>query len=198
MKLGEKAWYDRFGDEGDNWLAATRLEREGKFHEAAETYRKQADLENQRADYAREGLCLVSAARCMNAAGLKDEAVKVYEKAGDAYFRYANEVVTVSPNSAAWGYVTASKCFLNSRNYSRARRSMEIAYAIESKLLSIETEVTEVGEEKVQEAVADAVVRPAPAPMGVGTPRLRRPVFQIWNPAGKIREKLEVKNPPSD
>lgn len=129
--MDKKTWIDRMSSE-DYWIMASKLEREGKFEEASEYYLKEAKLRS--GSPAMAALSYLSAARCLSKIARMKEARRYYRLAGENYERYAEEVIEVSPNSAVWGYVTASKCFMWSEDEGKAKENMDKARAIADKL----------------------------------------------------------------
>jgi len=126
----KKTWIERVSDTEDDWVRASRLEREGRYEEASKYYLKDAEKERNPAMAA---LSYLSAAKCLAKVG-KKEAAKYFRLAAENYRKYAEETVGISPTSAVWGYLTASKCYMWAEDEEKAKEYMEKARALADRL----------------------------------------------------------------
>jgi len=160
--LAAKSWVEKLGDESDRWLNAVRLEEEGDFAAACELYLREGKIQEEKKDFAKAGLCYVSAAKCKFLLGDREQALELYRVAGDAYFKYAESVTAISLNSAVWGYRTSSKCYFNARLYPEAQKALASSNLVEEKIRGFAEEVIGPVEESMKEGSASRLVGVTP------------------------------------
>ena len=103
------SWIDKMAGES-RWLRASQLEKEERYEEALKLYLEEAEEQEERS-LALSALSFLSAAKCAVKLGRLDEARKYFEEAGARYEKYADSIISISPNSSAWAYKMASRCY---------------------------------------------------------------------------------------
>ena len=102
------SWIDRISGES-KWFKASQLERQGRLEEAMNLYLEEAK-EQEPKSLALSALSMLSAAKCAAKLGKKC-ASEYFEEAGRRYEKYGDSIINVSPNSSAWAYKMASRCY---------------------------------------------------------------------------------------
>lgn len=115
------------------WFKANKLEREGKYEEALTLYLEEARSQEERSP-ALTALSYLSAAKCALKLGRIDEASKLFLEAGKKYEDYGDSILNVSPNSSAWAYKIASRCYTWAGDNNSAEKALEKASSISEKM----------------------------------------------------------------
>lgn len=126
------SWVEKVGGES-KWFKANKLEKEGKYEEALTLYLEEAKEQEEKSP-ALTALSYLSAAKCALKLGKIDEASKLFLEAGKRYEDYGDSVLSVSPNSSAWAYKMASRCYTWAGDDSSAEKALEKAASIAEKM----------------------------------------------------------------
>jgi len=102
------SWADKISGES-KWFKASQLEKQGKLEEALNLYLEEAEEQEARS-LALSALSMLSAAKCAAKLG-KEHASEYFKEAGKRYEKYGDSIISVSPNSSAWAYKMASRCY---------------------------------------------------------------------------------------
>ena len=102
------SWASKISGES-KWFKASQLERQGKLEEAMNLYLEEA-REQEAKSLALSALSMLSAAKCAAKLG-KESASEYFKEAGRRYEKYGDSIISISPNSSAWAYKMASKCY---------------------------------------------------------------------------------------
>ncbi|OYT68131.1 MAG: hypothetical protein B6U65_00345 [Candidatus Wolframiiraptor sp. EX4484-121] len=102
------SWVDKVSGES-KWFKASRLERQGKLEEAMNLYLEEA-REQEAKSLALSALSMLSAAKCAAKLG-EERASEYFKEAGRRYEKYGDSILSISPNSSAWAYKMASRCY---------------------------------------------------------------------------------------
>lgn len=125
------SWAEKVGGES-RWFKANKLEKEGRYEEALKLYLEEAEKQGDKSP-ALAALSLLSAAKCALKLGRIDEASRLFREAGEKYEAYGKTIITASPNSSAWAYKMASKCYTWAGEDSAAEKALEKASSIAEK-----------------------------------------------------------------
>ena len=126
------SWVEKVGGES-RWFKANKLEKEGRYGEALTLYLEEAKNQEERSP-ALTALSYLSAAKCALKLGRIDDASKLFLKAGKKYEDYGDSILSVSPNSSAWAYKMASRCYAWAGDDSSAEKALEKASSIAEKM----------------------------------------------------------------
>ena len=102
------SWTDKISGE-NRWFKASQLEKQGKLEEAIKLYLEEA-REQEAKSPALSALSMLSAAKCAAKLG-KENAFEYFREAGRKYEEYGDSIMSISPNSSAWAYKMASRCY---------------------------------------------------------------------------------------
>jgi len=102
------SWADKISGES-KWFKASQSEKQGKLEEALNLYLEEAEEQEARS-LALSALSMLSAAKCAAKLG-KEHASEYFKEAGKRYEKYGDSIISVSPNSSAWAYKMASRCY---------------------------------------------------------------------------------------
>jgi len=105
----KKSWIDKISG-GSKWFRASQLEKEGRFEEALNLYLEEAE-EKAGESPGLSALSMLSAAKCATRLGRHEEAKEYFKQAGERYESYGDLVISISPNSSAWAYKMAARCY---------------------------------------------------------------------------------------
>ena len=102
------SWTNKISSES-KWFKASQLEKQGKLEEAIKLYLEEAK-DQEAKSLALSALSMLSAAKCAAKLG-KENAFEYFREAGRKYEEYGDSIMNISPNSSAWAYKIASKCY---------------------------------------------------------------------------------------
>ena len=127
-------WSDRITDRGNLWLAATNLEDDGNFAEAAKLYLRDATWCSIKTQLARAALSSTCAARCLEKIGHPQISQALYSQAGTLYENNAYSILDKSIREALWSFQRAYESLLLANSSERAQEMLYKYTSLASKV----------------------------------------------------------------
>lgn len=127
-------WSDRITDRGNLWLAATNLEDDGNFAEAAKLYLRDATWCSIKTQLARAALSSTCAARCLGKIGHPQIAQALYLQAGTLYENNAYSILDKSIRESLWSFQRAYESLLLAKYSERAQEMLYKYTSLASKI----------------------------------------------------------------
>jgi hypothetical protein len=127
-------WSDKITDRGNLWLAATNLEDDGNFLEAAKLYLKDAAWCAIKAQLVRAALSASCAARCLESLGHPQIAQALYSQAGSLYESNAYSILDKSIREALWSFQRAYETLILARSKEKAQEMLYKYTSLASKV----------------------------------------------------------------
>jgi hypothetical protein len=124
----KRTWAEKITDDQNAWLEARRLQLEGDFLGAADSYARDKRVERDRGHYARAALSAACQGRCLERLGLDGTAG--FENAALLYARAAWVELRTKPRLALQLFERARECCEQSHSVRASRELTAVSEAI--------------------------------------------------------------------